>query len=70
MMLVCTERAGLLQSVSVACDPTSGEGCRDLEEESLIMGFEDVEDFSYWSILNNNGDIRGSITRLGTTYRR
>lgn len=53
-----TERAGLLQSVSVACDPTGGDGCRDLEEESLMMGFEDIEDFSYWSILNNNGDSK------------
>lgn len=49
-------RPGLLQSTSIACDPTGGEGCRDLGDASLTMGFEDGENFGGWSILNNNSD--------------
>jgi len=49
-------RSTLIQSSAVACDPTGGAGCRDLEDGSLTMGFEDGENFDGWSVLNNNGD--------------
>ncbi len=49
-------RPNLVQNAQVACDPTGGAGCRDLEEGPITMGFEDGEDFGGWSVLNNNGD--------------
>jgi len=49
-------RSTLMQSSAVACDPTGGAGCRDLEDGSLTMGFEDGENFGSWDIVNNNGD--------------
>ncbi len=51
------ERSGLLQSVSVACDPTGGEGCNDLTN-ALKMGFEDDEDVAKWKVVNTNNDSK------------
>jgi len=49
-------RTGLVQNAQVACDPTGGEGCRDLTEGPIAMGFEDGDNFGGWTVLNNNGD--------------
>jgi len=54
--VIQNHRAELLQNASVACDPTGGAGCRDLEEGPITMGFEEGDDFGGWSILNENGD--------------
>ncbi len=52
------ERAGLLQSTPVACDPTSGTGCQNLQTNSIIMGFEDGENLDGWKVINNNNDTK------------
>jgi len=51
------QRASLLQSTPVACDPTGGEGCNKLAT-SLQMGFEDNENFDKWTIVNANDDSK------------
>jgi len=56
--IIQTERAGLLQSTPVACDPTSGTGCRNLQAASITMGFEDGENLDGWSVVNNNNDTK------------